>query len=91
MPTDPFELTPRESSTSSSLSSASPPRSPSHVLTVGAFAMQGAALWVIHDAWKSGLIPVSWHALLSIVLVMLPSDSLTELGKGVVRAWGRRK
>jgi hypothetical protein len=53
--------------------------------------MQAAALWIIHDAWKAGLIPVAWHALVSIVAVMLPSDSLTELGKGALRAWARRK
>ncbi len=89
---DPFETTLQDRrDLSSSQSSPLPPPKSSLLSTVGAIVIQAGALWQIGTAWSDGRIPVAWHAIVAIVLVTLPSDSLTELGKGAIRAWARRK
>lgn len=87
---DPFETTGpvsggQSAQPSGSLSSLSSPAS----IRVG-LLFQGVALSVISYQWIAGKIPVAWHAILAIVAVMLPTDSLTGLARGAIRGWFNR-
>jgi hypothetical protein len=54
-------------------------------------AMQLGALSLIGYAWLfANRIPVAWHALVSIIAVMLPTQDLVDIAKGGIRAWAKR-
>jgi hypothetical protein len=79
------------SPTSSPPSQASPSSMPaSPAVVVAGMALSGAALWMVWDAWKSGLIPDYRYALAAITLIMLPAGVLMELGRFAIGLIGRR-
>lgn len=87
---DPFEVTQRESGSQPAQQSVSPSRSSSLVSTIAGTTLSGAAIWQIGQAWSDGRIPTAWHAVLAIVLCTLPTDGLTSLARGAIRAWANR-
>ncbi len=91
-PYDPFERTAPDSPTSYSHSPASVSHTPSALSTLGGQLVSGVAIWQIGGAWGDGRIPVSWHALLAIVVVAVPSaaEQVASLARGAIRAWARR-
>jgi hypothetical protein len=53
--------------------------------------LQIAAMIIITYAWLvAGKIQKDWHALVAVISVMLPTNDLTDLAKGAIRAWSRR-
>jgi predicted RecA/RadA family phage recombinase len=88
---DPFETTAPDSNAASPPSSALPSSSYSHASTKAGIALQVGAMLVIAYAWLvAGKIAVAWHAILGIIAVMLPTNALTDIAKGAIRAWARR-
>lgn len=97
-PSDPFEvtmpdslITQQDSKQYVSLPQPSSYRTSSHVSTIAGALVSGAAIWQIGQAWSDGRIPVSWHALVAILVATLPTESVTSLVQGAIRAWSRRK
>jgi hypothetical protein len=90
VPTDPFEITAQESGGQSVQPSVSPFSSSSPGSMRVGLLFQAAALSVISYQWIAGAIPVAWHALVAVIAVMLPTDSLTSLARGAIKAWANR-
>lgn len=90
MSVDPFEITQQGSSSAAQPSSASPSSRSSLASMVVGWVLQAGALSLIGYGWLHDKIPVAWHALLAIVAVMLPTDSLTSLARGAIKAWASR-
>lgn len=87
---DPFETTDQGCGLQPAPSSESPSPLSSRASTRAGLALQVAALSVISYQWIAGKIPVAWHAIVAVIAVMLPTDSLTDLARGAIRAWARR-
>lgn len=90
MSQDPFETTGRVSGGSPAQPSESPSPLSSRGSTRAGLALQAAALSVISYQWIADKIPVAWHAIVAVIAVMLPTDSLTDIARGAIRAWARR-
>lgn len=92
MSVDPFEITAQDPAAPPLPSLVSSLPSSSQLSTATGVLLQLGAMSLIGYAWLvADKIPVAWHAIVAIITVTLPTNSLTDLARGVVRGWYRRK